>query len=320
MKTFKQFLSAVSICLSTTFAHAQVFNCSDFSILGYGNDPNIPGNSLIHIYVGGDSLDFISYPYITVVTDCNNDTIATGSMNFFGQIGQTVQSYSVTGDITSACLPISVEFVYGNTNFETDTCVLSLSGLPSPLLCDDFMPIDIQVDQSNTQINITMQGTENSYIFNPSISFVTDCEGDTIATGFINYSGQIGLSTQGYPITSTGNSVCYPVIVEFIYVNTNSETDTCFLTLENTNGAPELSIFESNLSIFPNPASNEVTIQTNKALQGKKYFIYDYHGKLILSGKLISENTFIEINKFSNGLYILKIDDHLGEKYNIIKQ
>ena len=320
MKKLQKTLTFLTIWLSVTFANAQTINCNDFSILGFGTDPFNSGNSLIHILLEGDSMDFISYPYISLVTDCNGDTIATGSLSFFGQMGQTVQSYPVTGDITNTCLPITFELVYGNTNFETDTCTFSLNSLPTALTCGDFIPIDIEVDQSNTLINISMLGTGNTYISNPRISFVTDCSGDTIATGFISSSGQIGLSTQGYPITPLGNTVCYPITVEFIYGNTNFETDTCLLTLDATTGTPESSIIESAISIFPNPASNEITIQTNKAIHENNYLIYDYQGNLILTGKLISENTFVDISSLSNGLYLLKIDDHLGEIFKVLKQ
>lgn len=304
--------------LSITFANAQSISCNDFSILGY--EPDLPGHSILHIRLEGDSMDFISYPYISLVTDCNGDTIATGSLSFFGQMGQTVQSYPVTGDITNTCLPINVEFVFGNTNFETDTCILTLDSLQAPLTCSDFIPLGIQADQFNTLINISMAGTGNSYISNPMISIVTDCVGDTIATGYINSSGQIGLSVQGYPITPLGNTVCYPITVEFLYGNTNFETDTCLLTLNATTGTPESSIVENEISIFPNPASNEITIQSDKWIHKNNYLIYDYQGNLILTGKLISENTFVDISNFSNGMYFLKIDNHFGEIYKLLKQ
>ena len=126
MKPMKQLLTVLIILLSMSMTNAQTINCSDFSILGFGPDQFNSGNSVVHIHFGGDTIDFIDYPFISVVTDCNGDTIATGNMNFFGQTGQTVQSYPVTGNITNACLPITVEFIYGNTNLQIDTCTFSL--------------------------------------------------------------------------------------------------------------------------------------------------------------------------------------------------
>lgn len=317
MKKLKTTKTLLLMMLWTTFASAQSITCNDFSILGF--EPDLPGQSRIHIRLDGDSMDFISYPYISFVTDCNGDTIATGSPNFFGQMGQTVQSYPVTGDITNTCLPINVAFVFENTNFQTDTCILTLTSLQAPLTCSDFIPLGIFVDQFNTLINISMAGTGNTYISNPLISIVTDCVGDTVATGFLNSSGQIGLSVQGYPITSLANTVCYPLTVEFLYGNTNFETDTCLLTLNATTVTQESSIVESAISIFPNPASYEIIIRSNKAIHENNYLVYDYQGNLILIGKINSENTFVDISNLSNGMYFLKIDNSLGEIFKVLK-
>ena len=320
MKPMKQLLTVLIILLSMSMTNAQTINCSDFSILGFGPDQFNSGNSVVHIHFGGDTIDFIDYPFISVVTDCNGDTIATGNMNFFGQTGQTVQSYPVTGNITNACLPITVEFIYGNINLQIDTCTFSLSSLATALTCNDFVPNGIEADQSNTLINISMQGSTNAFIANPRISTVTDCVGDTIATGFINTSGQIGQSAQGYPITSIGNTICYPITIEFIFENTDFEVDTCFLSLDNSSATSELSFGKGTFSIFPNPMNNEFYIHTNSGKVGTKYLIYDFTGKLMISGMLASENTHIDISNFLAGIYFIKMEDNLGQTFKIVKQ
>jgi hypothetical protein len=320
MKKIKTALVSLSILLGSSIAHSQTINCSDFTLLGYGPDPFNPGNSIVHIQFAADSMDFINYPYVSFVKDCNGDTIATGNMNFFGQMGQSVQSYPVIGDITNACLPITVEFIYGNNNFEIDTCAFTLNSLASALTCNDFIPIDIQVDQSNTLINISMQGSSNTYVANSHISIVTDCSGDTIATGFLGSFGQIGLSTQGYPVTQIGNTVCYPITIEFIYINTNFETDTCLLTLNSPTGIIKSPTFKNEYTIYPNPTVNEISINSNHNQSENNYQIFDYKGKLILAGRLNSGNTTIDISGFSNGIYLLKINNNSGETYKIVKE
>jgi hypothetical protein len=320
MKKIKTALVSLSILLGSSIAHSQTINCSDFTLLGYGPDPFNPGNSIVHIQFAADSMDFINYPYVSFVKDCNGDTIATGNMNFFGQMGQSVQPYPVTGDITNACLPITIEFIYGNNNFETDTCMFTLNSLATAMTCNDFTPIDIQVDQSNTIINISMQGSSNTYIANSQISTVTDCSGDTIATGFLGSFGQIGLSTQGYPVTQIGNTVCYPITIEFIYTNTNFDTDTCLLTLNSTTNITESQIFENEYMIFPNPAVNEISINSKHNQTENNYQFFDYKGKLISAGRLNSGSTTIDISGFSNGIYLLKINNNSGETYKIVKE
>jgi len=317
MKTIKKLLALLTFWLSITSANAQPITCNNFSILGFGPDEFNSGNSLIHILLEGSEMDFINYPYISLITDCHGDTIATGSLNFFGQNGQTVQSYPVTGSIINSCLPITIEFVYGNTNFETDTCIISFSTLPIALTCNDFAPIDIETSQSNTLINIFMQGTGNTYISNPHISFVTDCVGDTIATGFNNSTGQIGITSQGYPITPFLINVCYPISVEFIYGNTNFETDTCLLTYNGTIGISETLQTVGEFSIFPNPTINHLNIQCGFKNIGNSFFICDQTGKILLIGKIISEITTIEMSNFSKGIYYIKIGNNIEETIKV---
>lgn len=320
MKTLKQTLTSLSILLSTTFANAQAITCDDFSILGIGNDLVNSGSSLVHIKLASEEVNFINYPFISVVMDCNGDTIATGTMVFFGQLGQSVQSYPVNGNIENACLPLTVEFIFGNTNLENDTCFLSLSELQPAVLCSDFTPIGIETDQGNTLINISMQGTETTYIVNPRIRSVIDCTGDTIATGFINSSGQIGQTTQGYPITPFENTVCYPITIELVYGNTNLEIDTCLLTLDGTTGITDLSMVENQYSIFPNPATNQTSIHTDFKQIGSQFCLYDLTGKILLTGKIVSEITTLEMQNFSEGIYFLKIDNSLNKTTKVIKK
>jgi hypothetical protein len=109
--------------------------------------------------------------------------------------------------------------------------------------------------------------------------------------------------------------------VEFVFSgNTDFETDTCILILNGTTGISESSIIASAYSIFPNPSINEITIQSNLSQIGTVYLVYDYVGKLILTGRLDSESTVLNISDFSNGIYFFKIGDHLGETIKVVKE
>ena len=215
MKTTKRLLVLLTFCSLSMAANSQTIECNEFSILGFGPDESNAGNSIVQLYMEGDSSAFISYPYISVVKDCNGDTIAEGELNFFGQVGFT---------------------------------------------------------------------------------------------------------TLGYPITSLGNPICYPINFEFIYINTNFETDTCQLTL-NTNTATVESIqIEKSFSVFPNPTSNQMRIQTNSLKTGTTYAMYDYTGKSIFSGTIISENTLLDMSSFSKGMYFLTIGNNLEETIKVVKE
>jgi hypothetical protein len=60
--------------------------------------------------------------------------------------------------------------------------------------------------------------------------------------------------------------------------------------------------------IYPNPASNQINLNVSGNSVGGNYKLFDYTGKLILSNKIISENTIININNLCNGIYLICTD------------
>ena len=76
------------------------------------------------------------------------------------------------------------------------------------------------------------------------------------------------------------------------------------------NGLGEMKI--KKLNIFPNPASDRVIIDT-KELIGKFITISDFNGRIIKNLLVNKTNTIININKLSNGFYIVKSTAFVGK-------
>lgn len=77
----------------------------------------------------------------------------------------------------------------------------------------------------------------------------------------------------------------------------------------------ELATVDSKLksvSIYPNPAKNEVNIRMNKS-EGAKYMIYDASGRLVTSGNVTADGK-VNVEKIGNGNYVLTIELKNGEK------
>jgi len=53
---------------------------------------------------------------------------------------------------------------------------------------------------------------------------------------------------------------------------------------------------------------------------GSIYTIYENIGKLALSGKIISENTIVELENLSGGVYLLSIGENLKQTFKVIKE
>ena len=60
--------------------------------------------------------------------------------------------------------------------------------------------------------------------------------------------------------------------------------------------------------MYPNPANNKITVNTSSELIGSTYSVFDFTGKIILSGTVNSENTTIELKSLPNGLYVLQFE------------
>lgn len=73
-------------------------------------------------------------------------------------------------------------------------------------------------------------------------------------------------------------------------------------------------------NIYPNPTATTFTLTADSRFYGIDYKIYNVEGKNILSGKIKSEQTIIDLTDFSRGLYIIKINDDLRHKLKVVKE
>ncbi|MEY3084646.1 MAG: hypothetical protein RL037_826 [Bacteroidota bacterium] len=88
-------------------------------------------------------------------------------------------------------------------------------------------------------------------------------------------------------------------------------------------GCGPLGINESSsnmFSVFPNPAQSVINIKTNINLIGSFYVIYDNLGKIIIKGKITSEDTTIELGNLSAGIYLFSVGENLKQTFKVIKE
>ena len=56
-------------------------------------------------------------------------------------------------------------------------------------------------------------------------------------------------------------------------------------------------------------------------MSGSIYTIYDYTGKTVLTGKILSEYTVIELANLSRGIYLMNVGKNIKTKtFKVIKQ
>jgi len=71
----------------------------------------------------------------------------------------------------------------------------------------------------------------------------------------------------------------------------------------------ELSMDNNELSIYPNPASDNVTISLNAAMQNAQVGIYNVFGQKVYSAVLTTKQETINTNQFSSGIYLVKVSN-----------
>lgn len=91
------------------------------------------------------------------------------------------------------------------------------------------------------------------------------------------------------------------------------------IIVEGSTGISENQL-KQHISVFPNPASNLITIKSSNNLTSLTYIISDQTGRQVLSGKLNNETTPIDINKFPAGTYFILVGKQRSNTFKLIKK
>lgn len=76
----------------------------------------------------------------------------------------------------------------------------------------------------------------------------------------------------------------------------------------------------NNITIYPNPAKNNISVKIDTKLIGSVYTVYDNSGKLLMSGQLNTEHTVIEVDNLTSGIYLFSIGENMRETFKVIKE
>jgi hypothetical protein len=63
------------------------------------------------------------------------------------------------------------------------------------------------------------------------------------------------------------------------------------------------------VNLYPNPTRSDLNVQVSESLVGSDMYIFDALGKQIHKQKILSTNTQLSVNNFSNGNYIVRIGE-----------
>jgi len=125
---------------------------------------------------------------------------------------------------------------------------------------------------------------------------------------YSNSAGQLS-TTLGEPVISTVNN------------GTNELTQGFQQTKITVTGIEDYQT-EFNMNVYPNPVSEQVTIEIKEIKEAISFSIYTTEGKLIMTSKLTELQTKLNIEGFAKGNYFLNITEQnkIIKTYKIIKQ
>lgn len=129
------------------------------------------------------------------------------------------------------------------------------------------------------------------------------------SVGIFNNGGVLstGGSTSSAGSTSTGGTLSSGGILTLICQN---------ITMTGLNDFSN----ENLISFFPNPALTIININADIKLIGEVYTIYDNIGRIVLTGKINSQNTTIELGNLYSGIYMFSIGGNMKQTFKVIKE
>jgi hypothetical protein len=150
------------------------------------------------------------------------------------------------------------------------------------------------------------------------------------------YQWQTDLGTGFQNVTDIGQyngSTNDTLTIANVTMNNNNQSFRCIINLGSCSDTSNVAILSVNnvlgindvsqnngFSIFPNPSQGIINVKAENKVLGANFFIYDKSGKSVLSGTLNSDNTIIDIDELSDGIYLFRIENNTNQTFKIIKE
>ena len=173
-------------------------------------------------------------------------------------------------------------------------------------------------------INLSVNISNNAQFTTASSDPLATYQWQTdLGVGYLNlngvgqYSGTTNDTLTVSNVTMSNNNQPFRCIISSGFCTDTS--DIAVLTVNNNVGINETSQ-DKLFSVFPNPAQSVINVKADSKLIGEVYTIYDNTGRVVLSGKLNSQNTTIELGNLSGGIYMLSVGENLKQTFKVIKE
>jgi hypothetical protein len=195
-------------------------------------------------------------------------------------------------DVSFSCATDASGNVYMSGNTQSSAGIAT-SGAHQTTLNDAFLV-------SFNSSGVRQSGTYYGGIKNVCTS---DASGNVYMTGYTQSNSDI--ATAGAHQTANGN---------------NGYSDAFLVKFSGISMGINETINDKLFSIYPNPTQSIVNVKADTKLIGAVYNIYDNTGKVVLSGKINTENTSVDLEKLAAGIYLFSIRENVKQTFKVIKE
>lgn len=108
----------------------------------------------------------------------------------------------------------------------------------------------------------------------------------------------------------------YPILLSFVVTDCSGDTTGVVVPVDtNTTGIKDRTA-EKELNIYPNPASNYITIENMNVTHDVPIAIIDVNGSVVLTGNMRNGScTFADIAALPKGVYLVKVGNSFGRRF-----
>jgi hypothetical protein len=226
---------------------------------------------------------------------------------------------------------------YETATFNNTTCQWDVTGTqPNQPTLDcyetaTFNNTTCQWDVSGAQPSITVQPFNQTVLLNANAQLIV-ISSETNAT----YQWQSDIGTGFQNLNSVGQfsgTTSNTLTVSNITLSNNNQPFRCIVTSGSCSDTSNVAVLivnnivginettQDNLfSVFPNPAQSVINVKVFSKLIGEVYTIYDNTGSVVLTGKLNSQNTTIDLGNLSGGIYMFSVGENMKQTFKVIKE
>ncbi len=240
--------------------------------------------------------DFYINPTTNDCDTTNNHLHTSGIVT--GSYDPNEKTVSPAGNILNTDSVLTYTIHFQNTGNDTTHFVIVTDTLPTSL--DPTTVVNLASSAPFSEFSISGTGILK-WVFNPL--FLPDSASNEPASkGFVMFKIKV---KPNLPFGTTINNKAA------IYFDYNPAVITNYATNSIINGVGELTVNSEQLTVFPNPATKQLTICSSKQIMNT-IIITDVLGREIYSQQTSLKSEIINLKSFSQGVYFVKVQMQNG--------